>query len=319
MGSTRIGDRSTWPPHLRPGALRWARASGRYEETVAFYRDLVGLPVLDEFRASFGADGTIFGLPDTTVQLEIIRADGDGAAGSFDQLVLYLDDVPALTAAVAPLRDAGLRPSPTPHPFWAANGAVTYRDPDGRDVVFAPWVFGVVPDPVDRPHDVNRSDDPSRPEPTLDIGWYQEDRTPLRGLFEEAEDSSSLLDTYIDQGRVLVARLADEVVGHLQLVDAVQDRTVELKNMAVAAEQRGLGIGRRLVDRALAVSRQDGYAHMIVATAAADIENLRFYQRRGFRLCRVERDAFDLESGYPSGLMIDGIPLRDRVWFTQTL
>jgi GNAT superfamily N-acetyltransferase len=196
---------------------------------------------------------------------------------------------------------------------------VTYRDPDGRDVVFAPWVFGVVPDPVDRPSDVNRSEDTSRTEVTMDIGWYHEDRTPLRGLFEEAEDSSSLLDTYIDQGRVLVARLADEVVGHLQLVDARKDRAVELKNMAVVAEQRGLGIGRRLVDHAVAVSRQDGYAHMIVATAAADIENLRFYQRRGFRLRSVEWDAFNGESGYPSGLTIDGIPLRDRVWFTQTL
>jgi len=40
------------------------------------------------------------------------------------------------------LGKAGLRPAPTPHPYRAANGAVTYRDPDGRDVVFAPWVYG---------------------------------------------------------------------------------------------------------------------------------------------------------------------------------
>jgi hypothetical protein len=33
-----------WPARLRPGALRFARASGNYERTVAFYRDLVGLP-----------------------------------------------------------------------------------------------------------------------------------------------------------------------------------------------------------------------------------------------------------------------------------
>ena len=29
------------------------------------------------------------------------------------------------------------------HPYWEATGAVTYRDPDGREVVFAPFVFGV--------------------------------------------------------------------------------------------------------------------------------------------------------------------------------
>ena len=28
------------------------------------------------------------------------------------------------------------------HPYWKATGAVTYSDPDGREVVFAPFVFG---------------------------------------------------------------------------------------------------------------------------------------------------------------------------------
>jgi hypothetical protein len=28
------------------------------------------------------------------------------------------------------------------HPYWVATGAVTYRDPDGREVVFAPFVYG---------------------------------------------------------------------------------------------------------------------------------------------------------------------------------
>jgi hypothetical protein len=28
------------------------------------------------------------------------------------------------------------------HPYWSARGAVTFLDPDGRRLVFAPWVFG---------------------------------------------------------------------------------------------------------------------------------------------------------------------------------
>lgn len=42
----------------------------------------------------------------------------------------------------ARLRAAQRRPLES-HPYWAATGAVTYRDPDGREVVFAPFVFGV--------------------------------------------------------------------------------------------------------------------------------------------------------------------------------
>ena len=78
---TSSDSRQQWPASLRPGALRWARSSGRYEATVAFYRDLLRLPIVDQFTSSFGEDGTIFGLPDTSVQLEIVRADEGMPAG----------------------------------------------------------------------------------------------------------------------------------------------------------------------------------------------------------------------------------------------
>jgi catechol 2,3-dioxygenase-like lactoylglutathione lyase family enzyme len=137
-----------WPSGLRPGALRFAHASGRYDATIAFYRDLIRLPVVDQFTGSFGEDGTIFGLPDTGVQLEIVRAGSpDDRPGSFDQFVLYLDSQADVATATSPLRAAGLTPLPRPHPYWAARGAVVYRDPDGREVVFAPWVFGRDPEP----------------------------------------------------------------------------------------------------------------------------------------------------------------------------
>jgi hypothetical protein len=55
--------------------LRFARSSSHYNQTIPFYRDLLRLPV-GEFSDSFGEDGTIFGLPDTCIQLEIVRALG---------------------------------------------------------------------------------------------------------------------------------------------------------------------------------------------------------------------------------------------------
>jgi hypothetical protein len=52
---------------------------------------------------------------------------------------------------------------------------------------------------------------------------------------------------------------------------------------------------------------------------AADVGILRFYQRLGFRLLSIERDAFTPATGYPDAIVIDGIPLRDRVWLSQDL
>lgn len=38
--------------------LAFARRSRHLEQSVAFYRDLVGLPVREVFRASYGTDGS---------------------------------------------------------------------------------------------------------------------------------------------------------------------------------------------------------------------------------------------------------------------
>lgn len=137
-----------WPAHLRPGAVRISWTSARYDETIAFYGDLVGLPVIEQFSDSFGEDATILGLPDLSTHLEIVR--GHGAAPPVDplgQLVFYLSGASAVAAATQPLRDAGVPTDPQPHPYWAARGATVHLDPDGRRVVFAPWVFGAEPEP----------------------------------------------------------------------------------------------------------------------------------------------------------------------------
>jgi hypothetical protein len=70
-----------------------------------------------------------------------------------------------------------------------------------------------------------------------------------------------------------------------------------------------------LVDLAAA----EAVTTILVATAAADLGNLRFYQRQGFRMRSIERDAFTTATGYPPGLCIDGIELRDRVWLDRAV
>jgi GNAT superfamily N-acetyltransferase len=307
MSSAETAHPRGWPAHLRPGALRWARASGRYEDTIAFYGDAVGLPVIGRFTDSFGEDGTIFGLPDTTTQLEIVLAHReDDHPGSFDQLIFYLNDDDAVSAATAPLLEHGFLPEQVQHPYWAANRAITFHDPDGRSVVFAPWVYGRDPEPVDGAAAVQ-------------IDWYQGDRAGLRWLFEEAEDSRTQLDSYLDAGRVLVARSGPDVVGRLQLVPSGRAGEVELKSMAVVPRLRGTGIGRSLITAAIDESRAANARRILVSTAAASTENLHFYQRCGFRFVSVDRDAFTPATGYPDPILIEGIPLRDRVWLSQDL
>jgi hypothetical protein len=122
--------------------VRLGRVSAHYEQTVRFYRDSVGLPVLESFEGSYGEDGTIFGLPDSSVHLEIVRStEPANQVDRIDTLVFYLPDSAAQERLVARMAAAGLKPG-SRHPYWQAHGGVTYRDPDGREVVFVSWVYG---------------------------------------------------------------------------------------------------------------------------------------------------------------------------------
>lgn len=140
---------SSWPEHLAAvGAVRFSRSSAEYDRTVAFYRDAVGLPFIEEFSDSFGEDGTIFGLPGPVAHLEIVRGRGRAlAVDPLDQLVLYLSGSAAVAVAVARLEAAGTPRDPRRHPYWTARGAEVFLDPDDRRVVLAPWVYGLEDEP----------------------------------------------------------------------------------------------------------------------------------------------------------------------------
>jgi hypothetical protein len=143
MSQTIISSGSRWPQELSTiGALRFARRSAHFDETVSFYRDLVGLPLCATFAESYGSSGAIFGLPGSSLTFEIVEAAEPVAVDSHEQLCLYFPDTAAQRRATARLVAAGVKPVES-HSYWAATGSVTYRDPDGREVVFAPFVFAV--------------------------------------------------------------------------------------------------------------------------------------------------------------------------------
>lgn len=144
------------------------------------------------------------------------------------------------------------------------------------------------------------------------------DRTALLPLFRLADDSDQEIASYLARGTVLVATDGDALVGHVQMIEPSGPIDAapawELKSLAVADSHRHQGLGRRLVEAGLAHARSHGASRALLATAAADTALLRFYQRIGFRMLRIERGAFTPAAGYPPDLRVDGIRLLDRVW-----
>ena len=102
-----------------------------YDETVSFYRDTIGLPVLETFRDSYGLDGTIMGLPGGLVHL---RSSGwrTGRTRRADWISWCLPaDAAAQERIMARLAVAGAHPVEQID-YWQENGGVTYQDSTGE-------------------------------------------------------------------------------------------------------------------------------------------------------------------------------------------
>jgi catechol 2,3-dioxygenase-like lactoylglutathione lyase family enzyme len=133
---------TAWPAALAGlGAIRFSRSSCRFREVVAFYRDVVGLRLYESFEESYGSNGAIFVLPDSSVTLEIVESAEPVAIDPHEQLCLYFGEDTAMAAVRDRLVAAGA-PRAVAHPYWQATGAVAFRDPEGRVLILAPFVYG---------------------------------------------------------------------------------------------------------------------------------------------------------------------------------
>ncbi len=98
-----------------------------------------------------------------------------------------------------------------------------------------------------------------------------------------------------------------------------QEGEVELTLVAVDEARQGLGHGVAMLEVVVVAVAADGVRRVLVGTAAAGAGTLRFYQRCGFRVHSVERDYFDAARGYDGTEAIEGVPIRDLVWFDREI
>ena len=147
-----------------------------------------------------------------------------------------------------------------------------------------------------------------------------DDRERFLPLLLLADESEQQVRSYMHRGE-LYAFYADEATGPAAGVVLVIDEpdAVELKAVAVRADQQGRGVGLRMLRAVLDELRVRGVRRVVVGTANAGVGQLAYYQKAGFRLLRIERDFFSPARGYPQHMEDNGIRLRDMVWMDQEL
>ena len=82
-------------------------------------------------------------------------------------------------------------------------------------------------------------------------------------------------------GDLLLAKVNGEVAGCVAL-RALDQSTLEMKRLYVQPSTRGMGLGKRLIEAAISIARQSGYAELRLDTLASMASAQGLYRTLGF-------------------------------------
>ncbi|WP_125982713.1 GNAT family N-acetyltransferase [Loigolactobacillus iwatensis] len=130
-----------------------------------------------------------------------------------------------------------------------------------------------------------------------------------------AAGDEATVAAYLNQGDLFALQLDDLTIG-VALFVPQDDRTIELKNLAIIANKREQGFGQYTLRHFFSYYQQHGYQTLLVGTANSSIKNIAFYQKMGMRLYAIKANYFATKQ-QPS--VENGIQTLDLLMFKKNL
>lgn len=124
------------------------------------------------------------------------------------------------------------------------------------------------------------------------------------------DESESMIDRYLDSGTLYVGLCNGKPIAVCATLN-VAPKTVEIKNLAVEAEYRRHGYGRRMLEY---VESQHLNKKIILGTGETP-STPRFYKSCGYSYSHRIPDFFT--DNYPVPIIEEGITLRDMIYLKK--
>ncbi|MCH7395800.1 GNAT family N-acetyltransferase [Acinetobacter dispersus] len=137
----------------------------------------------------------------------------------------------------------------------------------------------------------------------------QAQQDQLKTLLLEADPSWVEIETYLFDAKIFVI-LNDQAQIIAQLCLLETDDQAEIKNLTVAEGYQGQGLAKALIQHVIESVKQLNIHTLSVKTGNSSLNQLALYQKCGFRLSHIERDAF---KDYPEPIYENGIACLDQV------
>lgn len=135
-------------------------------------------------------------------------------------------------------------------------------------------------------------------------------------LLLDADPSPCMIARYLAHSDIYLALLQEEVTG-VYVLCAVDDRTVEIKNIAVAESHQRRGVGTLMLMDAARRAKEAGFSFAKIGTANSSVWQLYLYQRQGFEISSIIPNFFT--DHYPEPLYENGIRTKHMIMLTKEL
>ncbi|HCN47540.1 MAG TPA: GNAT family N-acetyltransferase [Chryseobacterium sp.] len=131
-----------------------------------------------------------------------------------------------------------------------------------------------------------------------------------------ADETTEAIDQYIFNSDIYLLHDGIEDIAVMALYRN-SDTELEIKNIAVIEAYRSKGIGSILINKAKEIAKENHYQILTVGTSDTGLQQIRFYERNGFRKTGIRKDFF-IEN-YPSPIYENGLQMRDMILLTHHL
>ncbi|MCY9806597.1 N-acetyltransferase [Lentilactobacillus senioris] len=141
------------------------------------------------------------------------------------------------------------------------------------------------------------------------------DRQSLLKILLLADPDPKQVAKYIDVADLFAIMVGSQILGATAVLKS-DEHSVELKNIAVLPAYRGRGLASYTISNLFEHYQQLGYSQMQVGTANSSIDNLRFYQKLGFRFNSIQPNYF---SNYAQPIFENDIRAVDLIILTRPI
>lgn len=125
----------------------------------------------------------------------------------------------------------------------------------------------------------------------IEIKPVNNNRSSLLKILLLADPDPKQIAKYLEVADVFAIMVGPQILGAVAVLKK-NDTIVEIKNIAVLPAYRGRGLASYTISNLFEHYHQLGYSQMKVGTANSSLDNLRFYQKLGFRFNSIQPNYF---------------------------